>query len=179
MLDADDTKALLRIARDAVVCASRGESVASASGPEMRAGAFVTLEREGSLRGCIGTFDTSRSVSDVVRDMAVAAATRDSRFPPVVDGEVDELRISISVLSPPVEIQSVESVEVGRHGLLVDRRGRRGVLLGKVAVERRWDRDTFLTQTCRKAGLPGDTWQRLGEDDTLRISVFEALDIAE
>ena len=96
---------------------------------------------------------------ETVAAMAVAAATRDSRFAPVSARELDSLRIEISVLSPLEPIRP-DDVEVGRHGLLLHYGDRRGVLLPQVPAEHGWDREAFLAHTCEKAGVPADTWKR-------------------
>ena len=93
--------------------------------------------------------------------MAVAAAVEDGRFAPVNPAELGELRIEISALGPLEPIRPAD-VEVGRHGLLISHRSRRGVLLPQVPVEQGWDRETFLEHTCRKAGLPEDAWREQG-----------------
>jgi hypothetical protein len=126
-------------------------------------GAFVTLRRRADreLRGCVGLMDVEESLAAVVAEAAVAAATRDGRFDVVTAAELPELRIEISVLGPAAAICS-DDVEVGLHGLIVQFGGRRGVLLPQVPVDRGWDREAFLGWTCRKAGLPPDTWKKPG-----------------
>jgi AmmeMemoRadiSam system protein A len=125
-----------------------------------RRGAFVTLKTraEGRLRGCIGHLEADRPLEQAVQEMAIAAATEDPRFPAVTPEELDTLGLEISVLSPLERVRP-EDVEVGRHGLLVQFRGRRGLLLPQVAVAQRWDRETFLDHTCRKAGVPAESWR--------------------
>jgi AmmeMemoRadiSam system protein A len=94
-----------------------------------------------------------------VAETARAAAFDDNRFSPVTPDEAPHLEIELSILSPPQPI-AAGAVEIGRHGLLVSQHGRRGLLLPQVPVEHNWDRATFLEQTCRKAGLPLDAWQK-------------------
>jgi len=125
-------------------------------------GAFVTLKSQGKLRGCIGHVVGDKPLWDTVAEMAQAAAFDDSRFAPLDPGEFDALELEISILSPLVECPDPTLVEVGRHGLLLHHAGRSGLLLPQVPVEWRWDRETFLTQICHKAGLPGDTWRESG-----------------
>ncbi len=120
--------------------------------------AFVTLTKNGRLRGCIGYTEAVAPLFKVVQECAVAAATEDPRFPPVSSNELPSLRIEISVLTPLVPILP-EEVEVGRHGLMVSQGGMRGLLLPQVPVEWGWDRETFLDQTCVKAGLPPSAWR--------------------
>jgi AmmeMemoRadiSam system protein A len=106
-----------------------------------------------------------------VKEVAAASAFEDPRFPPVRGDELDALSIEISVLSPLERISDVEKIRVGVHGLIMRRGARSGLLLPQVAVEQGWDRDTFLTHTCYKAGLPGDAWK---SPDTI-IEIFSAL----
>jgi AmmeMemoRadiSam system protein A len=175
VLNERERAALLRVAREAIVQTvgardAQPEPVGAADRPSLKAGAFVSLHRRGSLRGCIGTFDMSQPVAERVEEMAVAAATRDPRFKPVSEAEVGELEIEISVLTPPRRIESPDEIQVGVHGLMVSRGYLRGVLLPQVATEYGWDRETFLAHTCRKAGLPDTAWQ---DPDTV-IQVFTA-----
>lgn len=132
-------------------------------------GAFVSLHLRGELRGCIGHLVSSRPLGEVVRDMAVAAARDDPRFPPLRAEELEGLDVEVSVLTTPVPARA-EDVEPGRHGLIVRRGGYQGVLLPQVATEQGWDRDTFLAMTCRKAGLPALAWR----EPRTELLVFEA-----
>ncbi len=132
--------------------------------PSLRApgAAFVTLRVRATddLRGCIGEMIARRPLIDAVRSMAVAAATRDTRFPRVQADELPSLRIEVSRLTPMVPI-SPQAVEVGRHGLLLRAGGRSGVLLPQVPTAWGWNLDQYLTALCAKAGLPDDavSWQ--------------------
>lgn len=134
------------------------------------AGAFVTLKKQGRLRGCIGFIEPPGPLCQTVALAAGAAATRDHRFPPVTPEELPSIAIEISVLTPPRRIMDPDLVEVGRHGLIVSQGENRGLLLPQVPVENRWDRRTFLQQACLKAGLPRDAWRKGAE-----LFVFEAL----
>lgn len=131
-------------------------------------GAFVTLSKGRRLRGCIGHIEALRPLYATVRECARAAALDDPRFDPVAPAELSSLRLEISILSPLVDV-APERVEVGRHGLLISRGTQRGLLLPQVAVEWNWDRERFLAETCMKAGLPPDAWQR-----GARIQAFTA-----
>jgi len=133
-------------------------------------GAFVTLHRQGMLRGCIGTFVSKRPLVDTVQEMAISASTRDPRFAPMSEDELGEVDVEISVLSPLRQIKDPNEIEVGRHGIFITRGFYSGVLLPQVATEQGWDRDTFLQQTCVKAGLAADAWK----DPDTKIEVFEA-----
>lgn len=162
-LDAEQQATLLRLARAAIEACLSGRTLAlpAASGAlaEPR-GAFVTLRRrrDGELRGCVGLMRPERPLLRTVAEMAVAAATEDGRFAPVTAPELEGLELEISALGPLVPLPA-ERVEVGRHGLLISCGARRGVLLPQVAVEHDWDRETFLAQACRKAGLPAGAWR--------------------
>jgi len=120
--------------------------------------AFVTLTKNGRLRGCIGYTEAVAPLFKVVQECTVAAATEDPRFPPVSPMELPSLRVEISVLTPLFPIRP-EEVVVGRHGLMVAQGGMRGLLLPQVPVEWGWDRETFLDQVCVKAGLPPSAWR--------------------
>jgi AmmeMemoRadiSam system protein A len=123
-----------------------------------KGGAFVTLRHGGLLRGCIGLVEAIQPLWLTVRDMAVSASSRDPRFPPIREEELEGLDIEISVLSPLFPFEEPEDVNVGEHGLLIRKGHRSGLLLPQVAVEHGWDRETFLDQTCLKAGLPPGCW---------------------
>ena len=165
---------LLRLAHDSIACAiDRREIALDPPTPhlaELR-GAFTTLHRHGELRGCVGYVLPTFSVYRAVGETARAAAFDDNRFPPVTKEEAPDLEIELSILSPAKTIRA-EEIEVGRHGLLISGHGRRGLLLPQVPVERGWDRTTFLEQTCRKAGLPGDAWQKGATIEAFTAEVF-------
>jgi AmmeMemoRadiSam system protein A len=139
-------------------------------------GAFTTLHLHGKLRGCIGYVIVKYSLYRTVAETAHAAAFNDPRFPPVTAEEVADLKIDISVLSPLHPIHP-EQVVVGRHGLVVSQGSRRGLLLPQVPVEWGWDRETFLAQTCLKAGLPPDAWQHGAELEAFTAEVFGQQDL--
>ncbi|NYT07547.1 MAG: TIGR00296 family protein [Methanomicrobiales archaeon] len=128
-------------------------------------GVFVTLTRDGELRGCIGYPYPTHSLEEALCDAAISAAARDPRFPPVRAPELPLLRIEITVLSPPRPLTGEpearpSGVEVGKHGLIVQGYGRSGLLLPQVPVEWGWDSREFLDHTCLKAGLPAGCWKR-------------------
>jgi AmmeMemoRadiSam system protein A len=106
-----------------------------------------------------------------VIDTARAAAFEDTRFCPVTIEEARNLEVELSILSPPRPI-APEEIEIGRHGLLISMGGHRGLLLPQVPMERGWDRVTFLEQTCRKAGLPSDAWQKGAVIEAFTAEVF-------
>ena len=137
-------------------------------------GAFVSLHTHaGDLRGCIGSIHAVAPLCQAVSSNAINAAFRDPRFFPVTRDELATLHVEISVMSPIEKVTDVAAIEVGRHGLIVSRGGRAGLLLPQVATEYGWDRDTFLGHTCRKAGLPADAWQTPGTTiETFSAEVF-------
>jgi uncharacterized protein len=163
VIDAASRRRLLELARAAVTAEVQRlpPPVPPADGVFSRpAGAFVTIRRGGQLRGCIGHMETDEALGVVVARMAVAASSADPRFRAVGADELDGLSVEISVLGPLEPISGPDGVEAGRHGLLVEEGRRRGVLLPQVAVEHGWDAETFLSETCAKAGLPEDAWRR-------------------
>ncbi len=169
-----DKKRLLQLARDSIRAHLKGEAIPSLEGVspllcELR-GAFVSLHRQGRLRGCIGYLEAVKPLGLAVVEMAAAAAFHDPRFLPVRQEELADLEVEISVLTPMHRLEGVENIQVGKHGLYLEKGLNRGLLLPQVAVEYRWDRTTFLQQTCCKAGLPPDAWK----DADTRIYTFTA-----
>jgi AmmeMemoRadiSam system protein A len=173
-----DKQLLLQMAREAILANLAGRA---ARFPEptpslkRKCGAFVTLHEGEELRGCIGFVTASKPLHETVQEAAVSSAFHDPRFPPLSKGEYPQVRVEISVLSPFRPIRSVEEIQVGVHGIMMRRGFNSGLLLPQVATEYGWDRETFLTHTCRKAGLPGDCWQR---GDTT-IEIFSAIVFGE
>jgi uncharacterized protein len=135
-----------------------------------RSGCFVSIKQNGQLRGCIGNFQSELPLFKEVAEMAVASASKDPRFYPMQANELDNFNLEISVLSPLQKIESIEELQVGTHGIYLEKSFHRGVLLPQVAVEHDWDRDTFLKQTCIKAGLPTNAWQT----EDAEIYIFSA-----
>jgi len=133
-------------------------------------GAFVTLHIRGQLRGCIGYIQGVKNIPDTVRDMAAASAFKDPRFMPLSRDEYDMIDIEVSVLSPIEEVGDVSEIVTGRDGIIITRGHNTGLLLPQVATEQGWDLETFLENTCYKAGLPGNTWKM----DDVKIEKFSA-----
>ena len=165
---------LLQLAHRSIEAALEGRTLdltaPTAHLEEMR-GAFTTLHLQGRLRGCIGYVIPTHSLYRTVAETAQAAAFDDPRFRPVTVEEAPHLSVEISVLSPPQPIRP-EDVVPGVHGLIVSQGGRRGLLLPQVPVEWHWDRDTFLAQTCLKAGLPSDAWRQDVDLQAFTAEVF-------
>lgn len=133
-------------------------------------GAFVTLKKRGHLRGCIGYIKAVKPLWETVQEMALAAAFHDPRFPSLKPEEFKDLSFEISVLSPLQKIDDISAIEVGKHGLYIVRGYNSGLLLPQVALEYGWDRETFLKETCYKAGLPPQAWM----DKETEIYIFSA-----
>jgi AmmeMemoRadiSam system protein A len=134
-------------------------------------GAFVTLTVSGALRGCIGYTAPIKPLYLTVRDTATHAALHDPRFPPVMAAELPSLAYEISVLSPLRRVTDLQQIRVGEHGLLMKNGDSEGLLLPQVPVEQKWDRQTFLEQTCRKAGMGSGCWK----DEDTDIFAFTAV----
>lgn len=179
-LTLDQERRLMEIAKDTVklYVTKKKTLEVTESDPRLNAieGAFVTLHKNGRLRGCIGHIIGQQPLYLTVRDMAVAAASQDPRFNPVDPSEIDSLDIEISVLSKPWIAKDPAEIEMGVHGVIVKQGRRQGVFLPQVATETGWDRETFLSQLCAtKAGLPADAWKDPGTE----LHIFTATVFSE
>ena len=184
-LSTTESDRLLRIARSSIVAGLVTRRAMEITATELRGklaephGNFVTLSADGALRGCVGTIIAAEPLAQGVAVSAFNAAFRDSRFPPLYAGELDAVRISISVLSQPVPLPArsldelLTKVQRGEHGLIVEERAHRATLLPKV-----WgqlpDAREFVTHLLLKAGLPGDYWS-----DSIRFRSYSAVEFAE
>lgn len=165
---------LLKLAHESILSALEGREISvNPPSPHLSEprGAFTTLYYREQLRGCVGYVFPAVSLCQTVAETARAAAFEDTRFSPVSFEEGRELAVSLSILSLLKEVRP-EEVEVGVHGLVISQGGRRGLLLPQVPVEHGWDRVTFLEQTCRKAGLPSDAWQKGATIEAFTAEVF-------
>ena len=165
---------LLSIARQAITAKLEDQKISlDPPSPHLAEprGAFTTLYLRGALRGCVGYVFPVEPLYRSVAETACAAAFDDSRFPPLSPEEAPELEIHLSVLSllQPIE---ASAIEVGRHGLLISHHRHRGLLLPQVPIEHAWDRETFLAQTCMKAGLHPDAWQKGATIEAFTAEVF-------
>ena len=170
-----DRQRLLRIARDALTAHVAGTRMPEAelTGAAARlAGAFVTLRADAELRGCIGHVEANEPLGVVVARSAVAAGSSDPRFPGITAAELPGLHIEISILSPPAPVWSLADIQIGIDGLIVQLGWHRGLLLPQVAAEWQWDRETFVAETCRKAGLAGDAWEKGAKIWKFQAEVF-------
>jgi hypothetical protein len=174
-LNQNEKKELLAIARQSVETYIRTGQIPKFHSNlfylNQKTGAFVTLKRQGQLRGCIGTFETDIPLYQVVSKMAVAAASQDFRFTPVQEEELDKLEYEISILSPLQKIDDWRKIEVGRHGVQVKKGTKSGIFLPQVAVENNWSKEEFLQNLClNKAGLPKNCYL----DPETELYVFTA-----
>ncbi|MBD3282578.1 MAG: AmmeMemoRadiSam system protein B [Candidatus Portnoybacteria bacterium] len=173
-LSEEEKERLLEIAKKSVesyVSAGKILSFSEKGILNKNLGAFVTIKKNGQLRGCIGSFSPDIPLYQVVSEMAISAAVNDPRFSPVNEDELSDLDYEISVLSPLKKVDSWKDVEIGKHGVQVVKDDRSGVFLPQVAVENNWDLETFMNILCQqKAGLPADCWK----DSSTDIYTFTA-----
>jgi AmmeMemoRadiSam system protein A len=171
-----DRRQLLDLARAAVEAAVRHDPKPAldpaALSPDLLApaAAFVTIHEHGQLRGCIGMMRLDVPLWENVREAATAAALDDPRFLPIAESELPALELEVSVLEPLVELRDPAEFVTGRHGIVVERDGRRALLLPQVAAEMGWDAEQMLEAVCRKAHLSGHAWR----DAATRLYVFES-----
>jgi len=158
---------LLKVARSAIAEATGGQKAPEIEeeSEELKAklGVFVTLYKNGALRGCIGCFESDKTLPRTVAKYAVFSAMNDTRFDRMKAAELKDIKIKISVLSAPGKIDSTDEIEIGKHGIWIcdPDSGRSGTYLPEVATEMNWNKEQFLTSCCRdKAGLPGDCWKK-------------------
>jgi AmmeMemoRadiSam system protein A len=179
-MDAKSRQALLAVAHDALqtyFINEQKEPPDTKLYPDLgkKSGAFVSLYVEGELRGCVGHITADRPLIEIVRQMAISAATQDFRFPSITPEELSRVTIEISVISEMQPMQDVHSIQIGVHGLFIKSGAMQGLLLPQVASRYEWSAEDFLAQTCRKAQLPEDahTW------DETEVSTFTAEIIKE
>lgn len=165
-----ELKKLAINAIEAVLFGKQDESVHIPERLKEKGGAFVTIKKKGDLRGCIGYIHAVLPISETVKEAAIQAAFHDPRFDPVDRKEWKDIDIEISVLTPMRKIEDVGEIEVGIHGLYIEKGYDTGLLLPQVAVEYNWDKMTFLEHTCYKAGLTKNAWK---SKDT-HIYIFSA-----
>jgi len=167
VLNIDEKRQLISIAKQSIENAVKGKSMpkfeSKFTNLAEKNGCFVTIKKNGRLRGCIGYIQPIKPLYTAVSEMAVAAALKDPRFPPVREDELSSLEIEITRLSPLKRIKSIDEIKAGRDGLYIVKGFYSGLLLPQVATEEGWDKMTFLEHTCMKAGLPTNAWK---EQDT-------------
>ncbi|MCB9771108.1 MAG: AmmeMemoRadiSam system protein B [Candidatus Omnitrophica bacterium] len=167
---------LLNLAKEAVVSFVTEKKIVDVKISDSRLavpeGAFVSIYKDGQLRGCIGHIVSREPLQKTVRDMAIAAASEDPRFPVVTSEELPTLDFEVSVLSRPWKVANIDDIQMGVHGVIISQgRGKRGVFLPQVATETRWSKEKFLSELCsQKAGLPPTCWK----DPKTSIEIFTA-----
>jgi len=164
MLNPAQRKKLLQIARNSIkrYLSTRNKLKLTEEDPLLlkEMGAFVTLNKRGQLRGCIGSLVGRQPLYLTIRDMAIESAVGDPRFPQLKESELDEIEIEISVLSPMEKVDNPERIKLGTHGVLARRGFNSGVFLPQVATETGWSKEEFLSNLCsHKAGLDQDAWK--------------------
>jgi hypothetical protein len=174
-LSEDDKETLMNIARTTIEHRVKGETLPEfeVDSPILKEnrGAFVTIHKQGRLRGCIGYIQAIKPLYVTIQEMAEAAALNDHRFPPVSAEELDALDLEISVLTPLRKIRDVDEIEVGKHGIVLKKGYHQGVFLPQVATEQGWDRTTFLSEICFKAGIHDkNCWK----DEDAEIFIYSA-----
>jgi len=179
-LSAPEKKELLALARKSVehaITEKKAYEPTASTGEALNQerGAFVTLTKGGQLRGCIGYTSAVKPLYLTVRDTATLAALQDPRFPQVTASELPQLEYEVSVLSPLRRVTDTQQIKVGQHGLLMKNGINEGLLLPQVPVEQGWDRQTFLEETCRKAGMGSNCWK----DEETDIFMFTAVVFSE
>ena len=173
MFSDDDGRRAVQIARTVVDKLVRREPIPEMDFPAIfreKSGVFVTLTTfpDDDLRGCIGYPEPIAPLIDALKDSAVSAASRDPRFPPVSPGELDDIKVEVSLLTLPEELGTEKPsdlpsmIKIGQDGLIVERNMARGLLLPQVPVEQGWDAEEFLSHACMKAGVPPDCWLMQG-----------------
>ena len=173
-LKPEEKKYLLGLARRIIVLKAEGKEYQEeeyySTSLKLQTGLFVTLNKSHQLRGCIGYVEGIKPLQKAVVEMSIAAAFEDPRFPPVEKDEIKSIEIEISVLSPLETISDTSQIEIGTHGIIIEQGLMRGLLLPQVATDYDWDTQTFLEQTCQKAGLPADAWK----EESTTIQIFSA-----
>ena len=179
IISKEDKLALLKLARESITRnlihpKSKPLKPISSAIMNKHFGAFVTLKKEGKLRGCIGRFEPAISLYQTIAEMALAAATRDSRFEPITTSELDRIAIEISILTPLKKINHIDQIQLGKHGIYIKKGIFSGTFLPQVATETNWTKEEFLGHCARdKAGIGWDGWK------TAELYTYEAIVFAE
>jgi AmmeMemoRadiSam system protein A len=169
---------LLKLARDTLECCVKEGKKPDLNPREytlsrklkQKRGVFVTLNKNGNLRGCIGHIQPREQLVNAVIDNTVNSSMNDRRFRHVSEDELSEIEIDISVLSPIKKISGADKFIPGKHGVIIRLGGMRAVFLPQVATEQGWDREETLAHLCNKAGLPSYAWK----DEKMEFFVFTA-----
>jgi AmmeMemoRadiSam system protein B/AmmeMemoRadiSam system protein A len=175
-LNGEEKKKLLEIARETLETYIRDKKIPKYKITDANIcqgrGAFVTLTKNGDLRGCIGRMAADEPLYQVISEMAIQAAVEDPRFPPVRENELKDITIEISVLTPMKPLKSLDDIVVGRDGLLLRKGFNQGVFLPQVPGEQGWDKKAYLENLCYKAGLSD---KNAYMDSDAKLSSFQAI----
>ena len=179
-LTAKEKIQLLKLARTTIEKQLRNQQFTPVDEPQLpdalksQCGAFVTLRKNGQLRGCVGRFTADEPLYKVVRQMASAAAFQDTRFQPVELSEMKNIEVEISVLTPLKPIKSIEEFKLGKQGIYMVKGYHSGTFLPQVATETGWNKEDFLGHCARdKAGIGWDGWK------DAELYTYEALVFSE
>jgi len=179
-LNKDEKKEIIELARISIEKAVKGGKLKDYEPKNSKLlekrGAFVTLKKQGNLRGCIGYVLPEKPLFQTIIDAAESSALSDPRFPPVSEDEIENLEFEISVLTIPKKIDNIEEIQVGKHGIILEKGFYKGLLLPQVATEYGWDRKTFLEHTALKAGLNKKEWKN-ADIKVFSAEVFSEKDI--
>jgi AmmeMemoRadiSam system protein A len=177
----EEKKELLQLARKTIqnYLNKGGKKYPQTDNPKFseKRGVFVTLHKQGDLRGCIGYPLPTKPLIEAVVDNAISSSTQDYRFSPVSAEELDDIDIEISILTVPQKVKSYKDVIVGRDGIIISKAFNKGLLLPQVPVEQGWDLEQYISWGCRKAGMPADEWKKGVEIETFQGIVFGEKDI--
>ena len=156
---------LIKLVKEAIASEFSGKKIKIPEDKELseKRGVFVTLTKNGELRGCIGFPYPTMPLGEAIFLAAKSAAFSDPRFPPLNEKEFIEVKVEVSVLSVPKETRPIpENIRIGEDGLMCEYEGFGGLLLPQVAIEHKMNAEQFLRALCEKAGLPLDSWQKKG-----------------
>lgn len=178
----EEKKELLKLARTTIAnyLKKQATEYPQTDNPKFmeKRGVFVTLHKEGDLRGCIGYPLPEKPLIEAIVDNAISAATEDYRFNPVEPGELKDIDIEISVLTVPEPVVNYKDVVLGRDGIIISKGFNKGLLLPQVPVEQGWNLEEYISYGCMKAGLSSDEWKRHGRG-IVNIETFQAIIFGE
>ena len=171
----EEKRILLSAARSSIASSFKGENISKKDFPDfplfsLHCGAFVTLTIGGRLRGCIGYILSNDPLIETVIAAARFAAFEDYRFSPLTEHELQKVEIEISILSVPFPMNTYDDIKIGVHGLILEEKGKRGLLLPQVPVEHKMNLEEYLDAICEKTGFPSGYWR----NKQLKMNLFTA-----
>lgn len=169
MISLEDGKILIKLARHSIETYLSGRVINLPESDKFteKQGVFVTLNKYGKLRGCIGFPEPIYELNRAIIQAARAAAFEDPRFPTVTENELEDITIELSILTQPklLEVKNPEEyldkISIGKHGLIIRSQLQSGLLLPQVFIEYESTPKEALEMTCQKAGLAVDAWKDL------------------